>query len=152
MSFYDNCIICKVTVSVAGVIKKVSIKYKYNSLLMGCKIFKDFQCKIYIHVHKKLHHSCLDVLTDDQWAHTELHFQACLQKNYPTIHIIIEQGKAQVATYPPHHFAVWLSPLTQHAESLLQKMWRSSHTPVGGITREWFTSLIFCSYGNISSS
>ena len=71
-----NCIICKVTVSVAGVIKKVSIKY--NSLLIGCKII--FSVNIYINVHKKLHHSCLDVLTDDQWSHTELHFQACLQK------------------------------------------------------------------------
>ena len=30
-----NCIICKVIVSVTGVIKKVSIKYKYNSLLIG---------------------------------------------------------------------------------------------------------------------
>ena len=30
---YGNCIICKVIVSVAGVIKKFSIKYKYNSLL-----------------------------------------------------------------------------------------------------------------------
>ena len=36
---------------------------------------------IYIHnVYEKLQHSCLDVLTGDQWAHTELHFQACLQK------------------------------------------------------------------------
>ena len=28
----------------------------------------------------KLQHSCLDILTGDQWVHTKLHYQACLQK------------------------------------------------------------------------
>ena len=34
-------------------------------------------------------------------------------------------GQAQVATYPPHHFPVWLSLFSLNiAGSLLQKMWQ----------------------------
>ena len=86
-----NCIICKVTVSVAGIIKKVSIS------------------KMYINVHIKLCHLCLDFLTDDQWAHTELHFQACLQK------IIEVLNRAKLKWQPIHPIILLYGCLSSHS-------------------------------------
>ena len=51
--------------------QEFTVKYKYSRMSVYMYMWN---------VHKKLQCSCSDVLTGDQWAHTELHFQACLRK------------------------------------------------------------------------
>ena len=68
----------------------------------------------------------LDVLTDDQWAHTELHFSRHVYKRPSLLIDIIEvlnRAKLKWHLSTPLFCCMVVSFLTQHAESFLQMMW-----------------------------
>ena len=137
----------------AGVIKKFAVKYKYN---IGCKILNTLS--LYKNVYKKLQRLHLDVLTEDQWTHTELHFQACMfaEDLAPDRHNIVALSRpSSSGNISTPSFPCIYGCLSSHS-TLQPVSYRrcrsSSHTPVdraGGVKGECLTSLILWSYGNI---